>query len=76
MRTSILEALHLAPISKVLFSTDASHTPELFWLAARHGRRMVAAALEQMVADTDLTALEAEWAAERILRGNSLELYR
>ena len=76
MRTSILEALHLAPISKVLFSTDASRTPELFWLAARHGRRMVAAALEQMVADTDLTTLEAQWAAERILRGNSLELYR
>jgi uncharacterized protein len=76
MLTSTREALHLAPISKILFSTDASRTPELFWLAARHGRRVIGQALELTVNDNDLTAAEAQWAARRILRENALELYR
>jgi uncharacterized protein len=76
MLTSALEALHLAPISKILFSTDASRTPELFWLAARHGRRIIGQALELTVNDHDLTSAEAEWAATRILHDNALELYR
>ena len=76
MLTSAREALHLAPITKILFSTDASRTPELFWLGARHGRRTIGQALEHTVNDNDLTSLEAEWAAKRILHDNSLELYR
>ena len=35
MRTALHEAMHLAPITKVLLSTDAQRTPETFWLAAR-----------------------------------------
>jgi uncharacterized protein len=76
MLTSTLEAFHLAPITKILFSTDASRTPELYWLAARQGRRIITRALEQVVSDGDLTVLESEWAAERILNGNSKEIYR
>ncbi len=75
MRTAMHEALHLAPVSKVLLSTDAQRTPEIFWLAARWGRRSLAAALEATVADGDLTADEAEWAAERILGGNARDVY-
>jgi uncharacterized protein len=76
MLTSTLEAFHLAPITKILFSTDASRTPELYWLAARQGRRIIARALEQLKNDDDLTFFEAEWAAEKILNGNSKALYR
>lgn len=76
MLTSALEALHLAPISKILFSTDASRTPELFWLGAKHGRRIIGQALQQTITDNDLTSLEAEWAAQRILHDNACELYR
>ena len=75
MLTSAREALHLAPITKVLFSTDASRTPELYWLGARHGRRVLAGALEATVEDGDLTQAEADWAAERILSENSRALY-
>ncbi|HVQ74056.1 MAG TPA: amidohydrolase family protein [Candidatus Binatia bacterium] len=75
MRTAMHEALHLAPITKVLLSTDAQRTPEIFWLAARWGRRTLAAALEATVADGDLTAAEAEWAASRILFDNAARLY-
>jgi uncharacterized protein len=76
MLTSTLEAFHLAPITKILFSTDASRTPELYWLAARQGRRIIARALEQLKNDDDLTFFEAEWAATRILNGNAKDVYR
>ena len=45
MRTSLEEALHLSPISKLLISTDAQRTPELYWLAARWARRCAQCAL-------------------------------
>jgi uncharacterized protein len=76
MLTSTLEALHLAPITKILFSTDASRTPELYWLAARQGRRIIARALEQLKNDDDLTFFEAEWAATQILNANAKDVYR
>lgn len=75
MRASVLEAMHLAPVTKVLFSTDAQRTPELFWLAAKEGRRVIAQALEQVVTDGDLSASEAEWAAERFLNANARTVY-
>ena len=76
MFESARDALHLAPITKILFSTDASRTPELYWLGARHGRRVLARALEATVQDGDLTEAEAMWAAERMFSGNAKDLYR
>ncbi len=75
MQTVVHEALHLAPISKVLFSSGAQRTPELFWLAARWGRRVIGQVLTQTVQGGDLIASEAEWAAERILSTNAERLY-
>jgi predicted TIM-barrel fold metal-dependent hydrolase len=75
MRTALHEAMHLAPVTKVLLSTDAQRTPETFWLAARWGRRVLGQVLEITAADGDLSALEVEWAASRILFDNAAELY-
>jgi uncharacterized protein len=75
MRTAVHEALHLAPITKVLFSTDAQRTPELFWIAAKWGRKVLADVCEHTVGAGDLSAAEAEWAAARILSGNAAEIY-
>ena len=75
MRTALHEAMHLAPVTKVLLSTDAQRTPETFWLAARWGRRVLAQVLESTAADGDLSIGEAEWAASRILFANAAELY-
>jgi hypothetical protein len=75
MRTALHEAIHLAPVTKVLLSTDAQRTPETFWLAARWGRRVLGQVLEAAAADGDLSSPEAEWAASRILFDNAAELY-
>ncbi|HEY4001825.1 MAG TPA: amidohydrolase [Candidatus Xenobia bacterium] len=68
--------LHLAPTSRVMYSSDASRIPELFYLGAREGRRVVQHVLEATVADGDLTWAEAEVVAQHILAGNAHRLYR
>ena len=70
------ELIGLAPASKLLFSTDASLVPELYWIGARVGRRALARVLDEHVADgaiDETTALD--W-AERILWRNSEAVYR
>ncbi len=64
------ELLALAPVSKVLYGSDAWGVPEWFWLAARAGRRALAAALAWLPEN------EAHWAARRVLHDNAVELYR
>jgi predicted TIM-barrel fold metal-dependent hydrolase len=54
---AFLEALELAPVSKLLFATDAHSLPELFYVGALHGRRALARALDRKTAAP--SALEA-----------------
>jgi hypothetical protein len=68
-------ALAAAPFTKVMYSSDGARVPELHWLGAHDGRRALAAALGELVADGDLDAVEARRVGERILRGNAYELY-
>ncbi len=69
------EALELAPISKLLFATDAHSVPELFFAGALHGRRGLAQALDRLVAEDILSAAQAEEAAQDILARNAVKLY-
>jgi uncharacterized protein len=70
------EALELAPISKLLFATDAHSVPELFYAGALHGRRGLAQTLDRLVAEDILSTAQAEDAAEAILWRNAAELYQ
>ena len=70
------EALELAPTSKVLFGTDAHSIPELFYVAALHGRRALATCLQRLVVADYLTIAEAEAVAEQILWQNADRIYR
>jgi predicted TIM-barrel fold metal-dependent hydrolase len=67
---AVCEALELAPVSKLLYASDASRTPELYYLAARWWREALAEVLPQAFGRE-----EAEEAGRRILRENALELY-
>ena len=70
------EALELAPISKLLFATDAHSVPELFYAGALHGRRGLAQTLERLVVEDIVSVAQAEDAAEAILWRNAAELYQ
>jgi len=69
------ELLGLAPASKLLFSTDASLVPELYWIGARLGRRALAIVLDEHMAEGTLEERTAlDW-AERMLWRNAEALY-
>jgi hypothetical protein len=63
------ELLALAPVTRLLYGSDAWGIPDWLWLAARATRRALAEALSW------LPAYESDWAAERILHANAAELY-
>jgi uncharacterized protein len=67
---ALREALELAPVSKLLYASDAARTPELYLLAATWWRD----ALAEVLGET-LTPAEAEEAGRMILRENALTLY-
>jgi hypothetical protein len=67
---ALAEALELAPVSKLLYASDAARTPELYLLAAAWWRDSLAEVLPMLLPDE-----EVEHAARRILRENALELY-
>lgn len=70
------QALSLTPFSKILFSTDAYSLPEIFWLAARWGRRGLSTVLDESIALGALSHNEAIEAAEHILYKNASRLYQ
>jgi uncharacterized protein len=66
----VRQALELAPVSKLLYGSDAARTPELFLLAATWWRQ----ALAEVLAES-LPPDEAEEAGRAILRENAIGLY-
>ena len=67
---ALREALELAPVSKLLYASDAARTPELYYLAARWWRQALAEVLPTLLPED-----EAEQSARLILRENARALY-
>jgi predicted TIM-barrel fold metal-dependent hydrolase len=67
--------LGVAPLSKLLYSSDAVGVPELYWISARDGRRILGQALGECIASGDLNLQQAEAAGASILRDNAVALY-
>ena len=67
---ALREALELAPVSKLLYASDAARTPELYYLAAKWWRESLAEVLAEA-----LPSDEAERDGRAILRENALALY-
>ena len=67
----VKQALELAPVSKLLYASDAARTPELYYLAAKWSREALADVLSEA-----LPADESEAAGRMILRQNAIGLYR
>ncbi len=67
----LAEALELAPLSKLLYASDAVRTPELYLLAAVWWRDALAQVLSELVSSRAAAA-----GARMILRENAMRLYR
>jgi predicted TIM-barrel fold metal-dependent hydrolase len=70
------QALGVAPSSKLMYSSDGIGVPELHWISALDGRRVLGETLGEMVAHGELGHPEAEAVGESVLRGNATRLYR
>lgn len=74
-RSILRELFGLAPASKVLYSSDAFHIPEMYYLGAVLGRRALGAVLEEYVREEWIDAGHAEKMGEMILRENARRVY-
>lgn len=70
-----LQIMEAVPLSKILFGSDAYNLPELYWLAARWGKRYLAQALAVYVREGVLDEDEALQAARMVLHLNNREVY-
>jgi hypothetical protein len=73
--TMLRQLLALAPATKVVYSSDASQIPELYWLAARWGRRGLGTVLDELVALGALDGDEALGVGRRVLGENAAGIY-
>jgi len=76
MRAFTRAAVGVAPLSKLLYSSDGVGLPELHWLSALDGRRVLGRVLGECVHAGELTADDAQNAGRAILRENAHRLYR
>ena len=75
MKSSLRQLLELAPTTKLMYSSDAHNIPELYYLAAKWGREILAQVLEEAISNRDLTTKQAENIAAQILTQNARSLY-
>lgn len=68
-------ALGVAPSSKLMYSSDGIGVPELHWMSAVDGRRVIGEALGELVSHGESNLAEAETTGENLLRGNATRLY-
>ncbi len=69
-------ALGVAPLWKLMYSSDAVGVPELLWSGAEAGRRVLGEALGELMASGELDYTAAEAFGAAILRENAVQLYQ
>ncbi|XP_027363467.1 protein fluG [Abrus precatorius] len=76
MTSAVKELLELAPINKVMFSTDGYAFPETFYLGAKKSREVIFSVLRDACIDGDLSIPEAVEAAKDIFARNAIHFYK
>ncbi|XP_055807899.1 protein fluG [Solanum dulcamara] len=76
MLSSVKELLELAPMNKVMFSTDGIAFAETFYLGAKKAREVVFSVLRDACVDGDLSIPEAIAAVKDIFAENAKQFYK
>lgn len=76
LREKMISVLETAPLSKVMYGSDAYHLPEFYYVAGKWGRKYVGAALSVLVQDGVLSQDEAVRGARMILGENANRLHK
>ena len=75
LRTITHAVLGAAPFGKIMYSSDGARIPEIFWMGAHDGRRLLSSVLGEMVQLGDLAAHQVHAVAQKILATNAQHLY-
>jgi predicted TIM-barrel fold metal-dependent hydrolase len=70
------QALSVAPVSKLLYSSDGINVPEMHWAGAVRGRAVIGQALGEMVKIGEIDVQEGHSLARLILHDNASQLYK
>ncbi|XP_059297546.1 protein fluG-like isoform X1 [Lycium ferocissimum] len=76
MISSVKELLKLAPMNKVMFSTDAVAFAEAFYLGAKRAREVIFSVLCDVMVESDLSITKAIAAVKDIFAENAKKLYK
>ncbi|GAC1387317.1 MAG: amidohydrolase family protein [Ktedonobacteraceae bacterium] len=70
------QALGVAPASKLMFSTDGIHLPEMHWAGALRGRSILAQVLEEMIDADEIDEDQAYTLAQLVLHDTAYSVYK
>lgn len=70
------QAISVAPASKLMFSTDGIHIPEMHWLGAIRGRSVIAQVLDEMIEADEINEDQAYDIAQQILHDTAYAVYQ
>ncbi|KAE9590022.1 putative metal-dependent hydrolase [Lupinus albus] len=76
MISSVKELLELAPLNKVMFSTDGYAFPETFYLGAKNSREVIFSVMRDACIDGDLSIPEAVEAVHDMFARNAMHFYK
>jgi hypothetical protein len=70
------QALSIAPASKLMYSSDGIHVPEMHWAAAMRGRSVIGQVLNEMIDADEINEEQAYDLAQQILQGTAYSVYK
>ena len=69
------QTLSIAPVSKLMYSSDGIHVPEMHWAAAIRGRSIIGQVLNDMIDADEIDEEQAYDLAQQILQGTAYSVY-
>jgi len=70
------QALSVAPTSKLMFSTDGIHLPEMHWAGALRGRSIIGQVLDEMIDADEIDEDQGYGIAQQILHDTAYAVYK
>lgn len=69
------QALSIAPASKLMYSSDGIYVPEMHWVGATRGRKILAQVLQEMISAEEIDEQQAYRLAQQILHDTAYTVY-
>ena len=70
------QALSVAPASKLMYSSDGINLPEMHYVSALRGRRIIGQVLQEMIDVDELDREQADHLARQVLRDTAYRIYK